>query len=210
MTTPPIPARLLYRPTIAGRVIPWVNVRLADGGVDFRSQHRRKVEQAWQHGLCQLDGQPLDPGRFVLLAGPNQLRDLTFDEPPLHPECARYTARACEMIAGRMTHYRAGPSVSETHRGKKCFESGCDCAGWVPDGGGASEGDPAHAWYVVWGRGYHVAMRPDGKLHGGALTRGDVRAVSVVTPEGPRVWRQLDAVELDALIVAPAAEQAAP
>jgi hypothetical protein len=207
MTPPPIPQRLYGREMIAGRVIPWIQVRLADGGVDFRARHNRKVIESWTHGLCQIDGERLDAG-FVLLGGPDQLAELLFDEPPMHPECARYTAQACEMVAGRLGHYAKGPSVSETHRGKKCFEPGCDCGGWVSGGNRKfDDGRPAHLWYAVWARGFHPVANPDGEMYGGALTRADVRAVSVVVPGDPKVWHRLSRGEVDALITDPVAER---
>jgi hypothetical protein len=166
--TPPIPARLAYRPTVGEVVIPWVNVRLADGGVDFRTTHRRRWEQAWQQGVCQVCGTPLDVRPVVLLGGPNQIASY-FTEPPLHPECARYAGQACPMVAGRMSAYPDRPLVSLGSRGTKCPEPGCDCSGWVPHPGtGANHGgEPAHDWWAVWCDNWNLAATPEGRLLGG-------------------------------------------
>lgn len=72
MTTavrPSIPATCHSRPTSGGVVVPWANVQLADGGVDFRSQHESRVQRCWREGLCQLCGTSLG-AVFVLFGGP--------------------------------------------------------------------------------------------------------------------------------------------
>lgn len=162
---------------------PWVNVVLADGGVDFRQTRGNNWRDAWVKGLCQVDGQPHGPS-VVFLGGPNQIAEGGhFDEPPLHPECAAYAMRACPMISGRMSHYRPGPSVSEGHRGQVCDRPGCGCGGLIAteqvlhDDGSVttrlaesrrpSGGGPAHAWFAVHARSYSLAMTPDGQLLGG-------------------------------------------
>lgn len=176
---PPIPVRLIDRPTTGGLVAPWLNVALADGGTDFRQADGTRWRRAWTEGLCQVCGKPLD-ALMVFLGGPDQRY---FDEPPLHPECAHYVTRACPMVAGRMSHFRKGPSVTEGKRGKACTTPGCDCGGYVPseavllpDGGAASivatdrtgnEGRPAHPWFAVYARTYQLAATPDGQLLGG-------------------------------------------
>lgn len=149
--TVPIPVSCAQRPVVGGLVAPWVNARMADGGVDFRSPHQRTYERAWREDRCQVCGGRLPPF-VVLFGGPNQLRSLRFDEPPLCPPCAVYASAACPMVAGRLARYASGPRVAETRRGQVCSEPGCGCGGWVPsdpDSGG-SEGDPAHAWFACW------------------------------------------------------------
>jgi hypothetical protein len=165
---PPIPLALAHRPTVGGLVVPWVNITLADGGVDFRGIHNSKWLRAWQAGLCQVCGNPLlGHVAVVLLGGPNQLASY-FDEAPLHPWCASYTAKACPMVAGRLERYAARPQVSEGHRGKACPEPGCDCGGWQHHGPARPHGgDPAHQWWAVWCRSYSLAVTPQGRLLGG-------------------------------------------
>jgi hypothetical protein len=203
--TPAIPARLASRPTSGGLVHPWVNVELADGGIDYRSPHYARVARAWRARLCQVDGQPHDTW-LVFLAGPNQLRELVFDEPPVHPECAAYAQQACPMVAGRMSHYADRARVAEGARGATCPDPSCGCEGWVPHPGGTdSGGDPAHAWYAVWARGYTLALTPEGDVHGGAVHPRDVVRVRLVsTPGEPTTGpRTLSSDEVAALITAP-------
>jgi hypothetical protein len=160
---PPIPATCAHRPTIGGLVRPWVNVELADGGIDFRGQHRTRAEQAITQRLCQMCGIGLRHP-IVLLGGPDQLQMLMFVEPPLHPECAAYTSHACPMVAGRMEHYPDRPRLAEGPRGAVCFLSGCDCGGWVNHDPSTTGGLPAHPWYAVYAAAYTWARDQHGTL----------------------------------------------
>lgn len=176
--------RMAGRPVVGGRAVPWVNLMLRDGGADFRGTHRSKVERCWREGLCQACGQPLT-SPAVLLCGPRQRDEGVFDEPPLHPECARYAMAACPMVAGQRSHYAAAPNVSHGPRGQACPDPDCDCGGWVPSGGQPAAGDPAHPWFAVWIRGLDaLAVTPDGQLHGGVVHPDNYLRVRPV-PVGP-------------------------
>jgi len=121
---PPIPATLEHRPTVGGLVAPWVNVALADGGVDFRTTHHSKWQRCWVEGLCQTCGEPLTRRPVVLLGGPNQIQPGGyFAERPLHPECAAYATRACPMVAGRRTHYAEHEPLAAGARGQEAGPS---------------------------------------------------------------------------------------
>ncbi|GAB3156453.1 hypothetical protein GCM10027258_62910 [Amycolatopsis stemonae] len=188
---PPIPARCAHRPTIGGRVIPWINVQLADGGVDFRSQHTARVRAALKARRCQVCAQPLTEP-VVLLGGPTALRQLLFAEPPLHPECAVYTSRACPVVAGEATKAPTGRRLSEGGRGQRCFVKGCDCGGWVPTPGG----DGLHhelelyPWFAVYANTFNVAVSPDGDVLGALLMPADVLRVRLVSRPGEgRCWQ---------------------
>lgn len=174
---------------MAGLVKPWVNVELADGGIDFRSQHTNKAIMCWQDFRCQVDGQALGK-QFVLMGGPDQLRSLLFDEPAMHPECAGYVAQACPMVGGRLTHYAKGDSLSAGRRGKTCPQPGCNCGGWVEGHKTrALAGSPAHDWFAVHAIGYTVAVRPNGQVIGAALETTDVVNVMKVSVAGEGyVW----------------------
>lgn len=187
---PPIPATCEHRPTIGGRVAPWINLPLADGGVDFRRHHRRLMELALQRGLCQVCGTRLG-SPIVLLGGPEALNQLLFGEPPLHPECALYTTKACPIVAGELTKHPVGPSVSQGKRGKVCPTPGCDCAGWVPSTAQDAVDEPkaTRPWYAVYATDYAIALRPDGSVFGAMLSPGQVLRVRLVsTPGEGRCW----------------------
>ena len=179
---PPIPVTLAHRPVQGGLVVPWINLKLADGAYDFRAPHRAKVERCWTERRCQICGERI-VGVLVLFGGPNQIDTMTFDESPMHPVCATYASKACPMVAGRLATYAATPSVSQGRRGKTCPDPGCDCGGWVPSPGetpGANTGAPAHSYWSVWADDYVLAVRPDGTLHGGQLV-GQPRRVRHVS-----------------------------
>jgi hypothetical protein len=187
---PSIPARCANRPTVGGRVIPWINVRLGDGGVDFRSQHTARLREALHDRRCQVCGEPLT-SPLVLLGGPTQLKQLLFDEPPLHPECAVYTSRACPVVAGEATTLPSGRRLSEGARGQRCFLERCDCGGWVPTPGSAEGHHPTepHPWFAVYATGFNVAVSPTGELLGALLLPAQVRRVRLVSRPGEgRCW----------------------
>ena len=148
---PPIPASMAHRPVRGGIALPWVNAELADGGVDFRSPHTAKYEQAWRQCRCQSCGNPAGP-RVVLVCGPRQVLELRFDEPPTCPPCAVYARAACPFVSGRATTYSGRRHLTEGHRGEKCADPGCECGGWLVT-------DPVHSerqsgpnlpWYACW------------------------------------------------------------
>ncbi len=199
---PPIPATCEARPTIAGVVSPWANVQLADGGVDFRSQHESRVQRCWAECLCQLCGNPV-PRPIVFFGGPRQVAALQFDEPPLHPECAVYASQACPMVAGRVDRYATRDVVSNGHRGATCVEPGCDCGGWTPTPGlnPAPGGDPAHDWYAVYVSSYSVGVtedRPD-RVHAAVVAPGEVLAVRHISAPGVgRTWTRVPLEQVSA------------
>lgn len=203
---PAIPATCESRPIIGGLVIPWINVQLADGGVDFRAQHDSRAQRCYLEGLCQVCSTPIERPPFVLIGGPRQLTALQFEEPPLHPECAAYVTHACPMVAGRMLRFADRDPISESHRGTACPDPECDCGGWVPTPGAADRelnGRPAHDWYAVYATTYAFGATPDGQAHSALLSPDHVRAVRhVSTPGAGRTWKR---ISLDEVIATNAA-----
>ncbi|HEX5347897.1 MAG TPA: hypothetical protein VFW64_12485 [Pseudonocardiaceae bacterium] len=178
---PSIPVSLAHRPTVGGLVAPWVNVTLADGGIDFRTTHHAKWVQAWTQGVCQTCGEPLRLRPVVFLGGPNQLATY-FTEPPLHSWCAAYAEQACPMVAGRLPTYADREELAHGKRGQTCPDPGCDCGGWTPHPGGSTHyGAPAHEWWAVWAHDWTLAASPEGELLGGVPT-GQVKRRLVSTP----------------------------
>lgn len=216
---PPIPVTCAARPTVGGLVIPAINVRLADGGVDFRARHQAKYAKCWEQSLCQVCGHRITE-RAVLFASPSELARRHVDEAPLCVPCALYSAKACPMIAGRQEMFADRGRVSEGSRGKACAEPGCDCGGWRhtdPSEGEPLAGKPAHAWYAVYVRpgawqvtASIVRSRCSDKgcwherpvINGGLLTGAPLKVVLVSSPGGGRVWRALSAVEVAELMPA--------
>lgn len=200
---PPIPATCASRPTIGGLVVPYVNVRLRDGGVDFRSADNQRYEQVWRHTLCQTCGGRLGD-LAVFFGGTRQVTNGRFDEPHVCPPCAVYVSRACPMVAGRRAAYAHGPKLADGHRGQMCGDTGCECMGWVEtvkgdQGGGA----PAHPWYAVYVRtggwvltGEEQTLTVEGQqvtrtvINGGLLTVAPLKVILVSEPGRGRVWER--------------------
>jgi len=190
LTRPPIPARFPASEVRGGLAMPYVNVRLADGGTDLRSQHAVRAEECWRAGRCQLCGQDIDAREgAALVGGPAQLRDLVFHEPPMHRECVVYASQACPIVSGRWPAFAAGPTLAERSRGKVCYEPNCDCGGEPSP----HRGQPNHAWYLVYASGWSLAISPDGRLHGGAVSPAEVTSARLISePDRGRVWERVD------------------
>ena len=217
---PAIPLSCARRPTAGGLVVPVVNARLADGGVDFRVRHQAKYAECWERCLCQVCETRIAT-RAVLLAGPKELAGGHVNEAPLCVPCALYTTRACPMVAGRMEAFAAGAPVSERKRGQRCFDPGCDCGGWRPTAEEDREADrprrgrEAHPWYALYVRprawqltAEKVTTRcPDlGCEHerlvvnGALLKAPPLKVVLVSSPGEGRTWQTLCPAEVAALL----------
>jgi hypothetical protein len=208
---PPIPASCADRPVVGGLVAPFVNPRLADGGVDFRSPHHAKYEECWTRNLCQTCGNRLTHPA-VLFGGPNQLRDLHFDEPPLCTPCAVYASKACPMVAGRLDRYADRDRLAEGRRGHVCPDEHCDCGGWTPTDPTSpdSGGDPVHPWYACYVSpgawqltGKQVTTRCSDLgceherviVNGAVLNVAPLKILLIAEPGAGRIWRKLSAGE---------------
>jgi hypothetical protein len=214
----PIPASCGDRPTVGGLVAPFINIRLADGGVDFRSPHNKSVERCWVERLCQTCGKPL-VHRAYLFGGPRQVSKRHFDEPPLCVPCAVYASQACPMVAGRQPFYADRERLVDTRRGHRCADVTCGCGGFIdtfPDSRDVS-GEPAHAWYALLIRPgqwtvtvtdveFRCSDRVCTKLHSrrvvnGAFLAGNPLKIMVVSRPGEgRIWRRATPAETAGLL----------
>lgn len=166
--TPPIPARLAGRPTVGGLVVPYISIHHADGYV-LGAVHNSRRDECVYDTLCQIDGEPLG-ARIVLHTRPKDHEAGYTAEPGMHPECAAYSALACPMTNGSMSHYRRKP---HSLAGLSCDEPGCECGGWVEAADNQHRaGAPAEPWSAVWIRhaDYRIAVGPDRTILGVALT----------------------------------------
>ena len=80
---------------------------------------------------------------MVLLMRLSDLPRQCTNEPPLHPQCAAYTAAACPMVAGRLDYYRSSPIQ-------------VDAAMVAPPQVSARYGARAEPWFAVWLRNYRI------------------------------------------------------
>lgn len=172
MTHIPIPQRCVDRPTQGGLVVPWISVQLGEQGYDLGNMHTSRVNQCFMQRRCQICGGAI-LGRIVFFLPDSALSEMHAGEPPLHPECAAYSARACPMLAGRMRHYRTSPSRAYGPAGEHCDKPGCTCAGWQPSSDSHSKaGQPAEPWNAVWCANY-TPTAPDQET-GDVVDRGMV------------------------------------
>jgi hypothetical protein len=172
---PPIPVRLVDRPTIGGLVVPYITPRTADGRYLFGGVDARRQQRCLTQRRCSVCGRALieqPDDRLILFMRLSDLPHRRTSEPALDPVCAAYTQAACPMVAGRLTHYRAtampldpgmAPSVDQPAR----------------------LGAPAEPWFAVWLTGYDVQIDPRNRQP--AASYDGIRPLRI----RPITWRTL-------------------
>jgi hypothetical protein len=95
---PPMPPQIAALPVARGYPIPffvpWVN-----GAPEFRAADARKRAWCVKHRACWVCGTKLPAAEdFAFLVGPMCAVNFTTAEPPMHPECAEWSARACPFV----------------------------------------------------------------------------------------------------------------
>lgn len=92
------PARILQLPRDPrGYPIPWFVETLEEGRRDFRIMSSRNLVRAVNENRCWVCGGRNHP-LLTFTIGPMCAINLTSAEPPSHPECARWSARACPFL----------------------------------------------------------------------------------------------------------------
>lgn len=98
VTLPPMPEFIARLPRDErGYPVPWF-VTWLDGKPEFRVADGYKLRQAVKHRLCWVCGGDLDPKRFTFVIGPMCVVNQTTAEPPCHPDCAEFAAKACPFL----------------------------------------------------------------------------------------------------------------
>lgn len=93
-----IPRRMQPLPrNKAGYVVPWF-VAWIDGQPDFRVIRSGGIEEALRFQRCWLCGQHRGSNAAFVI-GPMCAVNRVTAEPPSHPDCAHYAARACPFLA---------------------------------------------------------------------------------------------------------------
>jgi hypothetical protein len=163
-------------------VVPYISIESGDGRHVLGAVHNSRMRRCVQQRLCQIDAEPLTSPAVVMV----RQRDLDAGwtaEPALHPECARYSAGACPMLAGRMTHYRSSPVDVG---GLSCNVAGCNCAGWMDSPDSQHRvGQAAEHYYALWITGYQVATDPAGQVIGVAWRPEHVRRIRPLAEGAP-------------------------
>ncbi|MET7396301.1 hypothetical protein ABZS66_22750 [Dactylosporangium sp. NPDC005572] len=144
--TPDIPAHLAGRPRSGGLVVPWITPATRGGLYLFGKVTDLAQYQCLTRRLCQVCGQRLGE-RVVLFARESDLVYACTAEPAVCPPCAACSRRACPMLAGRRSQYRA---------------SGHPALTGVPPAADQllRQAASAEPWYAVWVRDYDVIDHP--------------------------------------------------
>jgi hypothetical protein len=92
MRPPPIPMICAAVPVGPDGILRgFVLVREVDGSSSLDERLLERILECWADGLCQLCGIGIERAEgATLLARPEEIRDLLFEEPPLHRQCADY------------------------------------------------------------------------------------------------------------------------
>ncbi len=92
-----MPAAIARLPRDArGFPIPWF---VQQEPLDFRVIRPMGVARAHQAKLCWVCGKPRYEKRMCFAVGPMCVINRVSSEPPSHPECARFAARACPFLS---------------------------------------------------------------------------------------------------------------
>ena len=73
-------------------------VAYVDGKPEFRCADPRKLAACLKQNLCWVCGEKLEPV-FTFVVGPMCAINLISAEPPSHPACAEFSAKACPFLA---------------------------------------------------------------------------------------------------------------
>lgn len=143
---PDIPTHLSNRPQSGGLVVPWITATTTGGQYLLGIITDLAQYQCLTEHRCQVCARRL-PDRAVLFARQSDLDVACTPEPATCPPCSAYSIRACPMLRGQMSHYRASEHPA--------------LAGNPPTAEQLlRRGAPAEPWYAVWTRGYDVITHP--------------------------------------------------
>jgi len=81
-----------------GYPCPWF-ISWIDGKPEFRVADGRKWSIAVREKRCWVCGEPIGKSRHVFVIGPMCAVNRTTAEPPCHPACAEFSAKACPFLS---------------------------------------------------------------------------------------------------------------
>jgi len=97
-TLPPLPSNMRDLPVdTRGYPIPFF-VQWIDGVPEFRLANRGNLHRCVLLKLCWVCGKPLGNRLVAFTIGPMCAINRISSEPPQHPECAEFSARACPFL----------------------------------------------------------------------------------------------------------------
>lgn len=123
--------------------VPWF-VSWFDGVPEFRVVDARKLPEAVRGSLCWVCGKRLD-NRCTFVVGPMCTVNRISSEPPSHPACAEYAARACPFLTRPYMARREGglPEGTTDPAGISIKRNPGACALWTAKTPGARIFRPA-------------------------------------------------------------------
>jgi hypothetical protein len=143
-------AALLHRPTAAGLAVPWVTIFAADGRHLFGAVDATKHDMALHMRLCQICEPLHDLAVFAMRVG--DMARMLSPESGMHPWCGWYSGRACPMLAGAMTHYRASSQMPKLPDGMTMHAFG--------DPTGSRPAAKADTYFQVWAKHFRPVVDP--------------------------------------------------
>jgi hypothetical protein len=158
----PIPRPILALPRHRGYPVPWFvewiegdpprPMDIGKGTPDFRIMSRERLLRAVKYRLCWVCGQQLN-GYVSYVAGPMCAINRTSAEPPSHPSCAQWSAKACPFLSRPyMRRREAGLPEQLKVEGKARYDS-------MP--GIAITRNPGAI--MVWTIYGEITLKPDGR-----------------------------------------------
>jgi hypothetical protein len=171
--SPGIPPRLLHRPTVGGLVVPYTTLRMPDGRWRFGAIDADRQTKAFNDKLCQTCGTDLER-RTVFAIRDTDLRELISHEPGMHPECAAYSALACPMLAGQMSHHQTNPVAAQLAALDIVFHGDVTTESRL--------GKPAPVWSLAWTSGYRIYHHPRTQQLAALILPDQLLRVRPITP----------------------------
>jgi hypothetical protein len=160
----PMPERLKSRPQWHGYVITYVTFIGPDNTPDFKVVDEKKRRECLQRGLCGICGQKLDERVIVFIGGPLCVQHRNFIDPPMHKECALYSAQVCPYLSDADHDYsKADPkhlgegetvheeySQTDPHRPDRLAVYYCRSYDMVKDGRGLWIAKAGKSFRIDW------------------------------------------------------------
>ena len=143
-------AALVHRPTVGSLAVPWVTLSTPDGRHLFGTVDAERQDRALHLRLCQICGESLQR-RIVFAMRHGDIVRMLSPEAGKHPWCAMYSARACPMLAGAMTHYRASSQIPKAPEGFTIRTFA---------GTGSREAARADTYHQVWATHFRPSVDP--------------------------------------------------
>lgn len=170
----PMPDRVRSLPVSPeGYPVPWFVPKIA-GQYDLRYASPEKLVAAVQKSLCWVCGQTMGVRR-AMAVGPMCLVNRVSSEPPMHRECAEYSAKVCPFLTRpRMRRNEADePADKVSPPGAMNRRNPGVVAVWVAKEGGFKVSRAQGGWL------FHMVGRPDDLTfwaEGRQATAAEVRA----------------------------------